>query len=50
MVIKFIKERPQNKIQFHLICNMIKVNPATGDITTEDNMPMMPFNWGEAKV
>ena len=36
VVIKFLKERPRNKIQINLICEMMRLDPATGDITNEE--------------
>ena len=35
VVIKSLKERPRNKIQINLICEMMRLDPATGDITNE---------------
>ena len=36
VIIKFLKERPQNKVQLSLICVMIRVDPATGKIAAEE--------------
>ena len=35
-VIRFIKERPRNKVQMSLICEMMRLDPATGDVASEE--------------
>ena len=35
-VIKFLRERPRNKIQINLICEMMKLDPASGNIASEE--------------
>ena len=37
-VIRFLKETSENKVQLNLICNMMKVDPATEDVRTKDNV------------
>ena len=34
--IRFLQERPQNKVQLSLICIMMRVDPATGIVTNEE--------------
>ena len=36
VIIKFLKEHSQNKVQLSLICVMIRVDPATGKIAAEE--------------
>ena len=36
VVIKFLRERPRNKVQLSLICVMVRVDPATGEVTNEE--------------
>ena len=36
VVIRFLRERPQNKVQLSLICIMVRVDPATGEVTAEE--------------
>ena len=36
VVIRFLRERPQNKVQLSLICVMMRVDPATGEVTAEE--------------
>ena len=36
VVIRFLRERPQNKVQINLICVMIRVDPATGEVTNKE--------------
>ena len=36
VVIRFLRERPQNKVQLSLICVMMRVDPATGEVTNEE--------------
>ena len=36
VVIRFLRERPRNKIQLILICVMVRVDPATGEVTNEE--------------
>ena len=36
VVIRFLRERPQNKVQLSLICVMVRVDPATGEVTNEE--------------
>ena len=40
-VLAFIRERSQSKIRISLICEMMRTDPATGNIT---NVDMAPFN------
>ena len=35
-VIRFLRERPQNKVQLNLICMMTRVDPTTGEVTNEE--------------
>ena len=35
-MIRFLGENPRNKVQLSLICTMIRVDPATGNITNEE--------------
>ena len=35
VVIRFLRERPQNNVQMSLICVMMMVDPATGEVTSE---------------
>ena len=35
-MIRFLRERPQNKVQLSLICVMMRVDPATGEVTNEE--------------
>ena len=35
-VIRFVKERPRNKVQISLICEMMRLDPTTGDIASEE--------------
>ena len=35
-MIRFLRERPQNKVQLSLICVMIRVDPTTGEVTNEE--------------
>ena len=35
-VIRFLRERPQNKVQINLICIMMRVDSTTGNITNEE--------------
>ena len=36
VVIRFLRERPQNKVQLSLIWVMMRVEPTTGDVTNEE--------------
>ena len=36
VVIRFLRERPRNKVQLSLICVMMRVDPATGKVTAEE--------------
>ena len=36
VVIRFLRERPRNKIQLSLICVMVRVNPVNGEVTNEE--------------
>ena len=36
VVIRFLRERPQNKVQLSLICVMMRVDSATGEVTAEE--------------
>ena len=36
VVIRFLRERLQNKVQLSLICVMMRVDPATGQVTNEE--------------
>ena len=36
VVIKFLKEHPQNKVQLALVCIMVRFDPTTGDIVAEE--------------
>ena len=36
VVIRFLRERPQNKVQLSLICVMVRVDSATGEVTAEE--------------
>ena len=36
VVIRFLRERPQNKVQLSLICVMMRVDPTTGEVTNEE--------------
>ena len=38
VAIRFLQERPQNKVRINLICTMVKVDPITGGITNEDQV------------
>ena len=35
-VIRFLRERPRNKVQTSLICEMMRMDPASGDVTNEE--------------
>ena len=35
-IIRFIREKPRNKIPINLICEMMRMDPATGDVTNEE--------------
>ena len=36
VIIKFLKERPQNKVQLSLVCVMVRFDPTTGKIAAEE--------------
>ena len=36
VVIRFLRERPRNMVQLSLICVMVRVDPATGEVTNEE--------------
>ena len=37
VIINFLREKPQNKVRFVLVCVMIRVDPATGKVIAEEN-------------
>ena len=38
VVIRFLRERPRNKVQLSLICVMMRVDPATGEVMAEEQV------------